>query len=462
MSSGLALEMQRVHGGGWKRYPAYRDSGVEWLGAVPEGWDVKRLKYLASESLKYGANESAELDDPDLPRYIRITDIAENGSLRVDTFKSLPEDVARPYLLKSGDILFARSGATVGKSFMYHESWGCACYAGYLIRLRVNYRVAAPEFISYFASSSAYWDWVSSIFIQATIQNISAEKYANFYVAIPPLPEQHTIAAFLDRETGHIDALIAKKERQIELLQEKRAALISHAVTKGLDPDAPMKDSGVEWMGEIPAQWEVKRLRHITHRLGVGLVIKPSTYVDEDGDVPFFFGSDVREFRLLPEGARRITHESNEKIIASKLRAGDIVTVRVGAPGVSAVVPTELDGANCASIMITRRSLNFDSRWLCYVYNSAWGKYQVDRVAYGAAQKQFNIGHAVDFVYPVPPREEQTEISDLLDVRNCRHDVLMLKLEKSIDKLREYRTTIVSAAVTGKIDVRKEVSHESC
>jgi type I restriction enzyme S subunit len=117
-----------------------KDSGVAWIGAVPEGWGVKRLKYLASESLKYGANESAELDDPDLPRYIRITDIAEDGSLRVDTFKSLPEDVARLYLLKSGDILFARSGATVGKSFMYHESWGRACYAGYLIRLRVNYR----------------------------------------------------------------------------------------------------------------------------------------------------------------------------------------------------------------------------------------------------------------------------------------------------------------------------------
>ena len=212
-----------------------KDSGVEWLGEVPEEWRVKRLKYLASESLKYGANESAELDDPDLPRYIRITDIAEDGLLRVGTFKSLPEDVARPYLLKSGDILFARSGATVGKSFIYHESWGRACYAGYLIRLRVNSRVAAPAFLSYFASSSAYWDWTSSIFIQATIQNISAEKYANLSVAIPPLPEQHAIATFLDRETGCIDVLITKVHESISKLREYRIALISAAVTGKID-----------------------------------------------------------------------------------------------------------------------------------------------------------------------------------------------------------------------------------
>ena len=212
-----------------------KDSGVEWLGEVPERWGLKRLKYLASESLKYGANESAELDDPDLPRYIRITDIAEDGSLRVDTFKSLPEDVARPYLLKSGDILFARSGATVGKSFIYHESWGRACYAGYLIRLRLNSRVAAPAFLSYFASSSAYWDWASSIFIQATIQNISAEKYANLSVAIPPLPEQHVIAAFLNHATGHIDALTTKVHESITKLREYRTALISAAVTGKID-----------------------------------------------------------------------------------------------------------------------------------------------------------------------------------------------------------------------------------
>ena len=105
-------------------YSKYKDSGVPWLGEVPEGWEVKRLRHLLSESLKYGANESTELEDPDLPRYVRITDIDNNGNLRDETFRSLPEAIAAPYLLRDGDILFARSGATFGKTFLYRESWG--------------------------------------------------------------------------------------------------------------------------------------------------------------------------------------------------------------------------------------------------------------------------------------------------------------------------------------------------
>ncbi len=273
---------------------------------------------------------------------------------------------------------------------------------------------------------------------------------------LPSPAEQRAIAAFLDRETARIDALIEKKQRQIELLQEKRSALISHAVTKGLDPDAPMKDSGVEWLGKVPEHWEVKRLRYITPKLGVGLVINPSTYVDEGGEIPFFFGSNVEEYRLRPEGARRITHESNRKLAPSKLRAGDLVTVRVGAPGISAVVPLELDGSNCASLMIIRRSPKFISEWLCYALNSDWGKYQVDRVAYGAAQKQFNIGHAVDFVYPVPPRREQARMANVLNAAWGRHEHIIEKIKATVDSLHEYRTALISAAVTGKIDVRGE------
>ncbi|MEW6116419.1 MAG: restriction endonuclease subunit S [Nitrospirota bacterium] len=219
-----------------------KDSGIEWLGEIPESWQAKRLRFLVSEPLKYGANESAELDDPDLPRYIRITDVDENGRLREDTFKSLPEDVARPYLLKEGDLLLARSGATVGKSFYYEPSWGLAAYAGYLIRARFNPARMMPSFVNYFTNSQQYWQWLGSSFIQATIQNVSAEKYANLTVPVPPLPEQRAIAAFLDCETARIDALIEKVEKSIELLREYRTALISAAVTGKIDVS---KEAGI-------------------------------------------------------------------------------------------------------------------------------------------------------------------------------------------------------------------------
>jgi restriction endonuclease S subunit len=219
----------------WQPYPTYKDSGVEWLGAIPEHWEVKRLKFLITESLKYGANESAQLEDKDCPRFIRITDITEDGLLKEDTFRSLPKDIAKPFILKTGDILFARSGATFGKSFMYREQWGIACHAGYLIRARLKLAEALPEFVSYFANSSVYWDWISSIFIQATIQNVSAEKYANLWMGVPDIQEQQKIAQFLDRETSKIDNLITKTRTSIDHLKEYRTALISAAVTGKID-----------------------------------------------------------------------------------------------------------------------------------------------------------------------------------------------------------------------------------
>lgn len=210
-------------------------SGIEWLGEIPAHWQAKRLRFLVSEPLKYGANESAELDDPDLPRYIRITDIDENGRLREDTFKSLPEDVARPYLLKEGDLLLARSGATVGKSFYYEPSWGRAAYAGYLIRARFNPARIMPRFVNYFTNSQQYWQWLASSFIQATIQNVSAEKYANLTVPVPPVDEQAEIVAHLDGMWKRLNDLMEKVGASIEQLMDYRSALIAAAVTGKID-----------------------------------------------------------------------------------------------------------------------------------------------------------------------------------------------------------------------------------
>ena len=212
-----------------------KDSGIEWLGEIPRHWQAKRLRFLVSEPLKYGANESAELDDPDLPRYIRITDVDENGRLRGDTFKSLPEDVARPYLLKEGDLLLARSGATVGKSFYYEPSWGRAAYAGYLIRARFNPARMMPRFVNYFTNSQQYWQWLGSSFIQATIQNVSAEKYANLIVPVPPVDEQAEIVAYLDGMWKRLNDLTRKIKGSIEQLMDYRTALISAAVTGKID-----------------------------------------------------------------------------------------------------------------------------------------------------------------------------------------------------------------------------------
>jgi type I restriction enzyme, S subunit len=138
----------------FRPYPEYKDSGVTWLGEIPAHWEATRLRFLTIEPLKYGANEAAELNDPDLPHYIRITDIREDGALREESSKSLAEAAAAPYFLKEGDLLFARSGATVGKTFRYKASWGRAAYAGYLIRARLDEQRLDSHFVIYFTQST--------------------------------------------------------------------------------------------------------------------------------------------------------------------------------------------------------------------------------------------------------------------------------------------------------------------
>ena len=208
-----------------------KSSGIEWIGDIPAHWQVLRLKSLTSGPLSYGANAAAEFDLPEWPRFVRITDVDELGRLRDETFRSLPPEVAKPFLLQPNDILLARSGATVGKSFLYRTSWGVACYAGYLIRVRIKAEHDTRYFYRFLGSTS-YWEWVRSTFIQSTIQNISADRYANLRVPHPSdRHEQEAIVDFIDTSCAEIDGQRELIERSIELLEEYRSAIITAAVT---------------------------------------------------------------------------------------------------------------------------------------------------------------------------------------------------------------------------------------
>ncbi len=212
-----------------------RHSGIEWLGEVPAHWEVKRLKFVLKQPLKYGANEAAELQDTTLPRYIRITDFGDDGILKEDTFRSLPEEIAADYLLEDGDILFARSGATVGKTFQLRNYTGKACFAGYLIKATADENEVLADFLYAYTKSGGYNSWKESIFIQATIQNIGADKYSSLPVPVPPLDEQHKILDFLNGHGHKTTLAIDVINQEITLLQEYRAALIAEAVTGQID-----------------------------------------------------------------------------------------------------------------------------------------------------------------------------------------------------------------------------------
>ena len=242
------------------RYPAYKESGVEWIGEIPHHWKKSRLKYESLAPVQYGLNINSDLYAVEGIRFIRTTDITDNGELIDKGVYLETESVEKIYLTQPNDFLISRSG-TLGRVYL-HQSDEKHTYGGYLVRFNFGCSVKS-RFIFYFTKSDCFKDWITLNTIQSTIGNVNGQKYSNLEIFLPSLTEQTQIANFLDHKTQQIDELIRIKERQIELLQEQRTALINQAVTKSLNPNVEMKPSGVEWIGEIPAHWETIPIKHM-------------------------------------------------------------------------------------------------------------------------------------------------------------------------------------------------------
>ena len=209
---------------------AMKDSGIEWIGEICSDYSINRLKFLLLEPLMYGANESGEPFNERLPRYIRITDINMNGTLKETGRLSLNEETAQNYLLDKGDILFARSGGTVGKAFIFKSEYGKSAFAGYLIRARMKKSIV-PKYIYYYTQSSIYEEWKKQTFIQSTIQNIGADRYNQLPIITQSFMEQQEIAEYLDKKCAEIDSLITKKEQFLTELDTYKKSLIYEYVT---------------------------------------------------------------------------------------------------------------------------------------------------------------------------------------------------------------------------------------
>jgi type I restriction enzyme S subunit len=413
-----------------RAYPKYQATGLPWLGQVPAHWELRAPKHYVEARAGGILIKGQCAQEPAEGLFPGFSASGQDVWLEEATYQ-------RPGLVLSA------VGARCGKTFKADGQWGLVANTGCLLpRLCAN-----RDFLWYLTNNENWWEKGGTAQPFIRVSETLSRSWA-----FPPLAEQSAIAAFLDRETSKIDALAAEQERLIALLKEKRQAVISQAVTKGLDPNVPMKVSGVEWLGEVPAHWKIKRLKHLSPFITVGIVVNPSNYIAEEGH-PFIYGGDIREHSIDWENARRIDANSSNINGKTQLHSGDLLTVRVGAPGVTAVVPKECEGGNCASVMLIRRG-GFDSNWLCYVMNTRVVRFQVEVVQYGAAQEQFNISHAVNFLIPTPPRAEQEKIADFLRRETAAFDSLTAEAESAIALLRERRAALISAAVTGKIDVR--------
>ncbi len=432
------------------RYPEYKDSGVEWLGEVPRHWEINQLKH--AYSVVGGSTPSSgvpEFWDGDIvwvtPADLsRLKSFEIVSSLRTITDAGLAS--CGTNLLPAGSIVLSTRApigslgiagvelcTNQGCKGLVPTSEQCSLFGAYLLAVmggELNIRGRGTTFLE-----------------------LSGEALGAIKIPLPPELEQARIAAFLDRETAKINDLVAEQQNLIALLKEKRQALISHAVTKGLDPDVPMKDSGVAWLGEVPAHWRVLKLKHVSPEITVGIVVEPSKYYCETG-VPALRSLNVQPGSILLENMVFISEEANQTLAKSRLCAGDIVAVRSGQPGTSAVVPKELDDCNCIDLLIIRRPEQGSEHYLCWYLSSDPARRQFDEGSGGAIQQHFNVGTATSLLVATPPPAEQLAIDQFLSSEVSRIDALVFDAEATISLLQERRTALISAAVTGKIDVR--------
>jgi type I restriction enzyme S subunit len=412
---------------------------------------------LAEIPVKSGIGAPANEDDPAWPRYIRITDIAGPRSLKPDTFKSLPPDEASQAPAHTGDILLAAVGATYGKSVLLPDLPGPACYAGYLVRFRAGRRAHA-RFVAYWTESGHYWHQLRSEVIQATIQNFSASRYQELVVPVPPVRTQRAIADFLDRETEKIDTLIEKKERLLDLLDEKRTALITQAVTRGLDPDVPMKDSGVEWLGEIPEHWEVTRVGHVAN--GITGFAFPSAEFDHDGrGIPLIRGDNVTTGRLRWGSRARHWSAGTAGLEKFVVQAEDVVVGMDGSKvgrNYALVTAEDVPALLVQRVTRLRPTEAVAGGYLLRSVSNPRFHAHVDTSKTDPAIPHITMRDILDFSIALPPKSEQHSILGRLDVMLGRLSASTDTTRRAMGLLHEYRTALISAAVTGQLDVTAE------
>jgi type I restriction enzyme S subunit len=327
----------------FQQYKRYKESGVDWLGAVPDHWHIKAIKWISA--VLRGASprpidDPKYFDDEGEYAWVRIADVsAANGILQETPQRLSCLGSSLSVKLEPGS-LFVSVAGSVGKPCI--TAIKACIHDGFVYFPRLS---GDPKFLYRIFEAGQCYGGLGKL---GTQLNLNTDTIGSFRIPIPPDDEISAILTFLDRETTKIDALVVEQKRLIELLSEKRQAVITETITRGLNPHVQMKVSGIGWLGEVPGHWTLRRLKQISPFVTVGIVVNPSDYVSDEG-LPFLYGGDITEGRIDVDNCRRISFDDSNKNSKTRLEAGDLVTVRVGAPGVTAVVPSTCEGGNCAS-----------------------------------------------------------------------------------------------------------------
>lgn len=438
----------------YTKYANLKPSRVAWLANVPQHWTPKKITWLfeligsgttppSGDESYYGGHipwvNTGELED------CQILDTQKTVTQKaLDTFSALS-------MYPSGTLLIALYGATIGKLGILgiEATTNQACCA--LARAHgIDTRFA----FYWFMGSRKH---IISLAYGGGQPNISQETIKHLRILLPPMEEQQTIVAFLDSKTAAIDALIREKERHIAKINEKRQALISHAVTRGINPTAPLRPSGVPWLGDIPQHWILTRLKFVASSIQTGPFgsqLHAEDYVDNG--VPIINPANIENGCIVPNLKNTVDEEGYQRLERHALETGDIIFGRRGEMGRCAVVmPHEagwLCGTGCLRVRLLKEK--FVPTYLYFQLSLQGVKEQLILDSVGSTMDNLNTEILGNVVLALPPMSEQRDILIYLNREKARTDILTQAINAQIERLRQYRQALISEAVTGKIDVR--------
>lgn len=455
----------------YKPYPQYKDSGIEWLGQVPEHWSIFRMK-IAIDIVQNGIWGEDPVGNEDDILCARVSDFDRNKHTISDnliTLRNVPENQRKSRIVRTGDLLIEKSGGgeqtAVGAVVQYTGEASIIC-SNFLaiVRCKKNFSERWLCYINEFLYSLGVN--IRSIKQTTGIQNIDSAQYFSEKIPIPQLKDQIKISSHLDRETTRIETLIEKKSRFIELLQEKRQALLTQAVTKGLDPNANLKDSGVKWLGQVPEHWTVCHLQYVIINIEQGWSPECHSYPAEPGQWGILKSGCVNGGVYNNNENKALPEELSPKP-QYEVKAGDILMSRAsGSPeliGSVALVANTQDKLMLSDkIFRIQCAVKMNPAFFVNMLNSSALRSQIMHAISGAEGLANNLpqAHIKKFWVTCPPLSEQQTIVSILDQNIARIDALNTATQRSIELLKERRAALITAAVTGQIDLRDSATGE--
>lgn len=433
-------------------YPKYRPSGIGWIGNIPAHWEITSIK-----DFSYMNNRALSEKTPSdfVIQYIDISNVDSNGDIKdiiAYKFEDAPSRARR--VVQNGDIIISTVRTYLQAiASIVHPPDNLVVSTGFAVISPIPVKCES-RFCHYALREKSFLDKITAYSTGVSYPAINASELAKIQIPLPPPHEQHAIADFLDRETAKIDTLIEKKQRLLDLLAERRQALISHVVTKGLNPDVPVKPSGVEWIGDIPKHWHTNLLKFVC---SINPRMRNRVKQDSDSMVTFLPMEKIGEKGELILEEERPLHEVIQGF--TYFEENDVLIAKItpcfenGKGAIAKCLKNKL-GFGTTELHVLRPSTAITSEYLYYLTQSDYFRLPGIAMMEGAAgQKRLKVDYLKKFIMVIPPKAEQYIIVGYLNEKTAKIDCLMQKVEQAIELLKERRTALISEAVTGKINV---------